>query len=309
MGDSLDLQDVAVLAVDDIEDNLDLIEEYLEDEVWSVLRASGGEEAVRLAKEHRPDVVLLDLMMPMMNGLAILRSIRSSDGLQDVGVILQTAYTDRDNVVTAQRLGCKHILRKPLQKDRLLAEIRACLRGQPSRRKHARPTAEADATPRPHDFATALLAARERIESRRLVGALDDPDTMAYLRALVASDSDVGRRLIRVANSPFYAGRQPARSVAQALVRIGTQMAGELLRKASRSTRHGLTLEQTLRVLELLEIVTSVVPEHAAGPDELDALLEQLRRQLDAERGADSAARGPTAGGARMAEPAQRETV
>ena len=76
-GEDRRLLNVSVLAVDDLEDNLDLIEEYLEDEVWSVLRAQSGEEALDLAIKYLPDVIVLDLMMPRMNGLAVLRAIRS----------------------------------------------------------------------------------------------------------------------------------------------------------------------------------------------------------------------------------------
>jgi CheY-like chemotaxis protein len=279
----MNLNDIAVLVVDDLEDNLDLIEEYLEDEVWSVLRATGGEEAVRLATEHHPDIILLDLMMPRMNGLATLRTIRSSDELKDVGIILQTAYTDKENVVTAQRLGCRHILRKPLQRDRLIDEIRKCLQARPPRKRPV-PQSEPDPsnTP-PRDLATALHELREKVESRRLLGAVQDPETLAHLQTMAASDSDIGRRLIRVANSPFYAGRQPARTVSQAIVRIGAESARDLLRKASKASRQGLSLEQAVQVIALLEIITGVLPEEA-GPREMLALLGQLRQQLEAER-------------------------
>jgi CheY-like chemotaxis protein len=284
MSGELDLQDVAVLAVDDIDDNLDLIEEFLEDEVWSVLRARGGEEAIRLAKEHHPDVILLDLMMPNMNGLAIVRALRSSAGLADIGIILQTAYSDKDNVVTAQRVGCKHILCKPLQRDRLLAEIRACLRSRPAQRRAPR---RADPEPPPvappRDLAAALAETAKRIEAQRLVGVLMEPALLAYLRRLVSADSHVGQRLVRVANSPFYAGRQPVRTVSQALVRIGTEAARALLRKAAPAARGGLTLDQTVAVLAVLEIVTSVFVAEAAQPQALVSVLEQLRQHFQTE--------------------------
>lgn len=276
-----DLHDIAVLAVDDLEDNLDLLEEFLEDEVWSVLRATGGEEAIRLAREHNPDVILLDLMMPRMNGLAILRTIRSIENLSEIGVILQTAYADKDNVVTAQRLGCRHILGKPLSKDRLLAEIRACLRGRAPRLRLPPAPPENPATAR--DVTEVLSAARMEIEDRGLVGTLLDEQADRCLRTLVAADGRIGQRLIRVANSPFYGGRNPVRTVSAALVRIGLTAAEELIRKASPAMRGGMTMELIERVLHVIEILSAAFGEQPSDPQALLALVAQLRKEFAAE--------------------------
>jgi CheY-like chemotaxis protein len=274
-----DLQDAAVLIVDDIEDNIDLLEEYLEDEVWSVLRASSGQEAVQLAAEHIPDIVLLDLNMPGLNGMAVLRAIRAQQANQDVAIILQTAYADRDNVLLAKRLGCDHILGKPVKKDRLLDEMRACLRkrrGLPGRqRHHAAPPKQAHA---PAPVAVRLDEALETIEAGKLVELLDAPDILDALHDLIDEESVLGRRLIRVANSPMYGSVTRVENVPQALVRLGTTKTSELLQKASVEMRGRLQSIHVERLLRLLEIVTNVFPERTRSPAETQQLLRELSR-------------------------------
>ena len=131
MSQEIDLSTSTVLVVDDSEDNLDLIEEYLDGIVRSVVRASSGEACIGLALEHEPDVILLDLMMPNMNGLSVIRSIHAMERLGHIPVILQTAHADRDNILAARRLGCSYILAKPLSRDRLLTELRKALAESP----------------------------------------------------------------------------------------------------------------------------------------------------------------------------------
>jgi hypothetical protein len=217
--------------------------------------------------------MLLDLMMPNVNGLAVLRAIRSMESLQDIGVILQTAYSERDNVVTARRLGCKRVLCKPLQKPRLLEEIRGCV-AERDRAPARRMEAETPEAP-PVDVGAALVLARSMIAARGLDRLLAEPETVERLRVLIADDSALGTRLLRVANSPMYGGRTRVESVSAALVRIGAAKACELLQKASPITRQGLRLEQAVDLLQLLEIVNRVFPDQA-GPDRLFALVREL---------------------------------
>ena len=273
MSEEINLLDVAVLAVDDTEDNLDLIEEYLKDEVWSVLRARDGTEAIQMARVHHPDVMLLDLMMPNVNGLAVLRTIHSIEVLRNIGIILQTAYSERDNVVAAHRLGCNRILCKPLQKPRLLGEIRACVaeRGRAPARRMEAETADLP----PVDGRAALATARSLITSRGLDHLLAEPETVERLRALIADDSMLGVRLLRVANSPMYGDRPRVQSVSEALVRIGAVKTRELLQKASPAMRQGLCPERAVDLLQLHEIVNRVFPDRA-GPDTLPALVREL---------------------------------
>jgi CheY-like chemotaxis protein len=299
MDTTVDLREIAVLVVDDLEDNLDLIEEYLEDVVWSVHLARSGDEAVRIAREHRPDIVLLDLMMPGMNGLSVVRAMRSTDGLRDVGIIMLTAHADRDNVLTARRIGCDHVLGKPIQRERLLSEITLCLKKRPPRPREAPPPTE---PAKPRHITVSLGDALETIEAGALADVINDPETIDCLRELVADDSRIGQNLIRLANSPAYAGSQRVDDVARAIVRIGTRQTMKLIRKATSTARGRLNSTKVNEVLRLLEIVRDVFPDRTATIGQTRALLRDLSDAAHARR--QEGDKGHSGGAARPAKDA-----
>ncbi len=108
-----------VLAVDDNEDNLDLIEEALSGAEFTVIRARSGPDAISLLMSRQVDVVLLDIMMPDMNGFAVLEMIRFIPRLMNTAVIIQTAHGDEWNLRRAEDLGAKAVLSKPLSAPEL----------------------------------------------------------------------------------------------------------------------------------------------------------------------------------------------
>jgi len=85
-----------VLVVDDEQDLLDLIEYNLKKEGYKVLKAEDGLEALKIAKEHKPDLVLLDIMMPKMDGLEVCDKMRSDPELQHIPIIFLTARSDKN---------------------------------------------------------------------------------------------------------------------------------------------------------------------------------------------------------------------
>jgi len=116
-----------VLAVDDNEDNLDLIEDALSKEEFTVIRARSGPDAMSLLMSRQIDLVLLDIMMPDMNGFAVLEMIRFIPRLMNTSVIIQTAHGDEWNVERAKDLGAKAVLSKPISPSELLEEVRGWL--------------------------------------------------------------------------------------------------------------------------------------------------------------------------------------
>lgn len=114
-----------VLAVDDEAGILRLIKLELEEQGFGVLTADGGEEALRLAAEHRPDIVLLDIMMPDMDGLETMRRLRDQI---DAPVILVTAKDTDTAKIRGLELGADDYIAKPFNPDELAARIRAVLR-------------------------------------------------------------------------------------------------------------------------------------------------------------------------------------
>ena len=101
----------------------------LEGEGYQVLAAEDGERGLSLAREERPDLVILDVMLPKMNGLQVLRSVRS-DGLM-MPIIILSARTGELDKVTGLELGAEDYVAKPFSLAELLARVRAALRRGP----------------------------------------------------------------------------------------------------------------------------------------------------------------------------------
>jgi len=114
-----------VLAVDDEAGILRLIKLELTTQGFRVVTASSGEEALRMAEEQRPDIALLDIVMPEMTGLEVMRRLRDRSSIP---VILLTAKGSESDKVRGLELGADDYLAKPFSPDELSARVRAVLR-------------------------------------------------------------------------------------------------------------------------------------------------------------------------------------
>jgi DNA-binding response OmpR family regulator len=114
-----------ILVVDDEPDLRDAVRVYLEMHGYSVLQAADGQEAVEKVRTTLPDLVVLDVMMPVMDGIAALQQLRS---LSAVPVIMLTVKGDEDDKVRALRLGADDYVTKPFSQRELLARIESVLR-------------------------------------------------------------------------------------------------------------------------------------------------------------------------------------
>jgi DNA-binding response OmpR family regulator len=101
-----------VLVVDDEPDAVELLQEFLTAKGYEVLTASDGEEALLQVKEHRPHLVLLDVRMPKLNGLEVLKRVREID--HEVGVIMVTAVNEEETGRQALKMGAFDYITKPL---------------------------------------------------------------------------------------------------------------------------------------------------------------------------------------------------
>lgn len=111
-----------VLVVDDAVDNLYLMQFVLESEGYTVDLADSGEQALQKVKSCQPDLILLDLMMPKMNGYEVIERLREDNYLQYIPVFLVTAdkYTDCSQAIAA---GANGIIHKPIDINELLLEV------------------------------------------------------------------------------------------------------------------------------------------------------------------------------------------
>jgi DNA-binding response OmpR family regulator len=101
-----------VLVVDDEQNARELLSEFLTSKGYEVLTASEGEEALRKVKEDRPHLILLDVRMPKVSGLEVLRRVREID--QEVGVIMVTAVNEEETGNQALQMGAFDYITKPL---------------------------------------------------------------------------------------------------------------------------------------------------------------------------------------------------
>lgn len=117
-----------ILAVDDIATNLRLLEAKLQAEYYEVLLASSGPEALQVAFTQLPDVILLDVMMPGMDGYEVCRALKADVRTQHIPVVMVTALTDSTERVRGLEAGADDFLSKPVDNATLFARLRALLR-------------------------------------------------------------------------------------------------------------------------------------------------------------------------------------
>ena len=101
-----------ILVVDDEPDAVELLQEFLTAKGYDVIIACDGEEALRQVKEHRPHLILLDVRMPKLNGMEVLKRVREID--HEVGVIMVTAVNEEETGREALKLGAFDYITKPL---------------------------------------------------------------------------------------------------------------------------------------------------------------------------------------------------
>jgi DNA-binding response OmpR family regulator len=116
-----------VLVADDDEDILTLVCYRMEKAGYSVVKARDGEEALRLAAEHRPDLAILDVMMPKADGYEVTRRLRSEEATARMPVILLTARAQEHDVQRGFEAGADDYIRKPFSPQELRARVQAIL--------------------------------------------------------------------------------------------------------------------------------------------------------------------------------------
>ena len=114
-----------VLIVDDLPDNLSLLHDALDDAGYTVLVATDGPSAIARATQARPDIVLLDAMMPGMDGYEVARCLKAAPDTATIPIVFMTALTETEHVVAAFAAGGVDYVTKPIQPREVLARIAA----------------------------------------------------------------------------------------------------------------------------------------------------------------------------------------
>jgi DNA-binding response OmpR family regulator len=116
-----------VLIVDDSQPNAELLEAHLDGTGYDTRIASSGEAALAAAAEWRPDVILLDVMMPRVSGFEVCERLRADAAARGVGVLMVTALDQPADVDRAVAVGTDDFITKPINKTELLIRVRAIL--------------------------------------------------------------------------------------------------------------------------------------------------------------------------------------
>jgi two-component system, OmpR family, alkaline phosphatase synthesis response regulator PhoP len=128
-----------ILIVEDERDILDLVTHYLEKEGFRVRSATDGPAGLSAARQERPDLIVLDLMLPGMDGLEICRKLRA-DSSNLVPIIILTAKADETDRVVGLELGADDYLTKPFSPKELVARVKALLRRAERREDDGKPS-------------------------------------------------------------------------------------------------------------------------------------------------------------------------
>jgi adenylate cyclase len=117
-----------ILIADDNPDNLDIFRTRLAAHKYEIITATDGEAALAAAKEKQPDVILLDIMMPKMDGVEVCRHLRADPSLPFMPIIMVTAKTSSQDIVSSLEAGADEYLTKPVDHGALVARVNSMLR-------------------------------------------------------------------------------------------------------------------------------------------------------------------------------------
>lgn len=119
-----------ILIVDDEPQGAELLEAYLTGTDYEIQIANDGEDAIRKAKSFKPDLILLDVMMPKISGFEVCKRLKADPASRDVVILMITALDQRSDIDRAVDAGTADFLTKPINKTELLIRVRAALKAR-----------------------------------------------------------------------------------------------------------------------------------------------------------------------------------
>lgn len=187
---------VKVLAVDDNPEGLFVLEQLLQTAGYDVVTASTGPETLARAAETRPDVILLDVNMPGMNGYEVTKALRADEDLKYASILLLTGRDEADDKVFGLEQGANDYVTKPYRKEELLARIAAALRTralyQELKRAHAVSREVSRRMRDRFDFRNIIGDSRVMQELFSLLAKVADSE----VPVLVTGESGTGKELV-----------------------------------------------------------------------------------------------------------------
>ena len=117
-----------VMIVDDNQQNVELLQAFLEALPVRIVTAADGVEALEKVEQYRPDLILLDIMMPRMSGFQVCRQLKSDPKTRDIQVLMVTALNELGDIEQATECGTDDFVSKPVNKFELLTRVKSLLR-------------------------------------------------------------------------------------------------------------------------------------------------------------------------------------
>jgi signal transduction histidine kinase/CheY-like chemotaxis protein len=128
-------KNITVLLAEDIKVNRQLIRYMLESLGYKVITVNNGQECIEVLETARPDIILMDMQMPIMDGYAATRLLKQSSGFREIPVVALTAYAMAGDVEKCRQAGCDHYLSKPFTLNQLQTAINYCLNQEKNKDK------------------------------------------------------------------------------------------------------------------------------------------------------------------------------
>ncbi len=189
-----------LLVVDDLPQNIELLEAHLAADGYCIVTAANGEEALEKLIGNQIDLILLDVMMPGMDGFEVIRRIRRDDALRLLPIILITSLRETEYRVMGIEAGCDDFISKPVDKIELLARVRSLLKIKAYNDLMSNYRKELESE-----------VCRRTEELKHALGKIKDASLETIYRLSIASeyrDSDTGAHVMRVSHYAAAIARQ-----------------------------------------------------------------------------------------------------
>jgi putative two-component system response regulator len=190
-----------ILVVDDTPQNVELLEAHLVPRGYEIVVAASGEEALEKLGDNTIDLILLDVMMPGMDGFEVTRRIRSDENLRLLPIILVTALRDTQDRVKGIEAGCDDFISKPVDKFELLARVRSLLKIKDYNDllSNYRNDLESEVAKRTEELRLALERVKavslETIYRLSIASEYKDEDTGAHIKRMSRYSAAIARKM------------------------------------------------------------------------------------------------------------------
>jgi CheY-like chemotaxis protein len=192
-----------VLIVDDVQLNLDLMKDILSEQGYMIATAKNGKSAIAKAKAHKFDLILLDVILPDIDGFEVCSHLKSNPQTQDIPIIFLTAKKEKDSIIKGFQLGAVDYIPKPFSKEELLARVNLHLTLRKTQEELIRSKEKAEAAAKAKAIFLANMSHEIRTPMNGIVGMVDilkrtqlTPEQLEYLDIIEIS----GENLLMIIN-------------------------------------------------------------------------------------------------------------